>query len=83
VEEIMLKMLVAAGALAFAGPALAQYNYGTGSNPSAHAVSGYTTSGGSYVAPHYQTNPNSSTHDNYGAAGNINPYTGAVGHGYR
>ncbi len=40
--------------------ALAQY-YGTGSNPESHYTSGYTRNDGTYVAPHYQTNPNGST----------------------
>ena len=59
-------------------PALAQ-GYGIGANPSDHEVSGYTNSRGTYVEPHYQTNPNSSTGDNYGARGNYNPHTGAYG----
>lgn len=44
-----------------------------------HYVSGYTRSNGTYVAPHYQTNPNSTTSDNYSTVGNVNPYTGAPG----
>jgi hypothetical protein len=52
---------------------------GTGSNSSSHSMSGYTTRNGTYVAPHQQTNPNSTMRDNYGAQGNVNPYTGAVG----
>lgn len=59
-------------------PAFAQ-GYGTGANPYDHEVSGYTNSRGTYVEPHYQTNPNSSTSDNYGARGNYNPHTGAYG----
>jgi hypothetical protein len=53
--------------------------YGTGSNPSDHSVSGYTHSNGTYVAPHYQTNPNSTQFDNFGTRGNYNPHTGAYG----
>jgi hypothetical protein len=53
--------------------------YGTGSNSSNHAVQGYTTQNGTYVQPHYQTNPNNNTFDNYGTRGNINPYTGQMG----
>jgi hypothetical protein len=53
--------------------------YGTGSNPSDHSVSGYTRSNGTYVAPHYQTNPNNTQLDNYGTRGNYNPHTGAYG----
>jgi heat shock protein HslJ len=52
---------------------------GTGSNSSSHRVSGYTKKDGTYVAPHQQTNPNSTQQDNYSAKGNINPYTGTVG----
>lgn len=45
----------------------------------AHAVRGYVRADGTYVAPHYQTNPNATQADNYSALGNVNPYTGAVG----
>lgn len=48
--------------------ASAQY-YGEGSNPSAHETSGYYRNNGTYVAPHYQTNPNGSTYDNYQTSG--------------
>lgn len=44
-----------------------------------HYVSGYTRSNGTYVAPHYQTNPNRTTSDNYSTVGNVNPYTGQAG----
>ncbi len=54
------------------------YN-GTGSNSSSHSTQGYTTRNGAYVAPHQQTNPNATMRDNYGAQGNVNPSTGAVG----
>lgn len=60
-------------------PALAQ-GYGIGSNSSDHYVNGYTTNRGTYVEPHYQTNPNSTTMDNYGTSGNYNPHTGTYGH---
>lgn len=52
---------------------------GTGSNSSSHSTQGYTNRNGTYVAPHHQTNPNSTMRDNYGTQGNVNPYTGAVG----
>ena len=52
---------------------------GTGSNPSSHYVSPYTTSSGTTVGGHYQTNPNSTQLDNYGTRGNLNPYTGTIG----
>ncbi len=86
----MGRSLLLAASLALIGSvAQAQYNdrnnsgsynnYGTGSNPSSHSVSGYTNSNGTYVAPHQQTNPNSTQYDNYGTRGNVNPYSGAVG----
>ena len=59
---------VALVALATAGPANAQ-----------HYVSGHVTKSGTYVAPHMQTNPNSTVHDNYSTRPNVNPYTGKVG----
>lgn len=53
--------------------------YGIGSNPNSHSVDGYTRNNGTYVPPHYQTNPNSTQMDNYGTRGNLNPYTGQYG----
>jgi hypothetical protein len=77
-----MKKLMLAGALVLiATAAQAQYTgtYGTGSNPNSHSVQGYTTNSGTYVQPHQQTNPNSTQRDNYGATGNVNPYTGVAG----
>ena len=42
-------------------------------------VRGHTRSDGTYVPPHYRTNPNSSSFDNYSTRGNTNPYTGERG----
>jgi len=42
-------------------------------------VRGYMRSDGTYVQPHYRTNPNSSVYDNYSTRGNVNPYTGRAG----
>ena len=53
--------------------------YGTGSNPNAHTVQPYTTQSGTYVPGHVQTNPNSTTSDNYGTRGNYNPNSGMYG----
>jgi hypothetical protein len=53
--------------------------YGTGSNPSSHQTKGYTRKDGTYVQPHYQTNPNGTTRDNYNTRGNYNPHNGKVG----
>jgi len=74
----MKKIFLAAALMLAATAAHAQFT-GTGSNPNSHGVSGYTNSNGTYVAPHQQTNPNSTQMDNYGTRGNVNPYTGAVG----
>jgi hypothetical protein len=54
-------------------------SYGTGSNPSSHGTSGYTTPQGTYVQPHQQTNPNGTQYDNYNSRGNQNPYSGQTG----
>lgn len=75
--KTMKKLLIASIVLASA-PASAQF-YGTGSNPNDHYVSGYTNSHGTYVQPHYQTNPNGYAGDNYGAHGNYNYHTGRYG----
>jgi hypothetical protein len=74
-----MKKLLLAGALALVATAAQAQYQGTGSNPNSHPVEGYTRSNGTYVAPHEQTNPNGTQRDNYGATGNVNPYTGAVG----
>ncbi len=66
----MMKAIFAIGLLAVSVPALAQ---------SDHFVSGYTRANGIYVAPHEQTNPNSTKLDNYSTQGNVNPYTGQAG----
>jgi hypothetical protein len=57
-------------ALAVSTPALAQ---------SSHYVRGYVRRDGTYVAGHYQTNPDSSRLNNWSSQGNVNPYTGKVG----
>lgn len=40
---------------------------------------GYVTKNGTYVAPHYQTAPDSTRQNNYSTQGNVNPYTGQAG----
>jgi hypothetical protein len=78
----MTKLFLAGAMLLATTAAHAQYTgfgTGTGSNPNSHPVQGYTAPSGTYVQPHQQTNPNSTQRDNYGATGNVNPYTGAVG----
>ena len=74
-----MKQLILAAALTITvTSANAQY-FGNGSNPRSHGVQGHTSSSGTYVQPHQQTNPNSTQRDNYSATGNVNPYTGAFG----
>lgn len=76
----MKQVILAAALLLATTAAQAQYLSGTGSNPNTHASSGYTTSRGTYVQPYVATNPNSTQRDNFSATGNVNPYTGAIGH---
>ena len=71
-------ILISALAIASSGAAHAQY-YGTGSNNRNHYVQPHSKSSGSYSQGHYQTNPNRTQTDNYGAQGNYNPYTGQQG----
>ena len=54
----------------FATPAVAQ---------SSHTVRGYVRSDGTYVAPHTQTDSNSTKLDNWSTKGNVNPYNGQSG----
>jgi hypothetical protein len=42
-------------------------------------VNGYVRQDGTYVAPHYQTAPDSTRMNNYSTQGNVNPYNGNVG----
>jgi opacity protein-like surface antigen len=42
-------------------------------------VEGYTKKDGTYVAPHYRSNPNSTAIDNWSTKGNVNPYTAKKG----
>jgi hypothetical protein len=56
--------------VAVATPAIAQ---------TSHEVRGYTRKDGTYVAPHYQTNPDNSRLNNWSTRGNTNPYTGKPG----
>lgn len=64
---------IALAALAFgliAGPALAK---------GSHAVRGYVTKKGTYVAPTRATNPDKTKLNNYSHKGNVNPATGKEG----
>ena len=48
-----------------------------GVNQNSHPVQGYTTTGGTQVQPHQQTNPNNTQRGT--ATGNVNSNTGGVG----
>jgi len=52
---------------------------GTGSSHASHAVKGYTTKRGTYVAPHRQSNADSTQRNNWSTKGNANPSTGRAG----
>lgn len=43
------------------------------------SVDGYYRKDGTYVQPHYRSDPNSNTYDNWSTKGNTNPYTGKEG----
>lgn len=42
-------------------------------------VRGYTRKNGTYVAPHYRSDPDSSVYNNWSTVGNVNPHTGKPG----
>jgi hypothetical protein len=65
----MIKVILALTAILFAVPAMAQSVY----------HQGYTTQRGTYVAPHYQSAPDSTPLNNWGTQGNTNPWTGQEG----
>lgn len=49
-----------------------------GAQASTH-VQGYTRKDGTYVQPHFKSEPSRLKSDNYSASGNTNPYTGERG----
>ena len=83
----MKKLLIAVALLSAVTLAQAK-NYsgghyaGTGSNSQSHYNRGYSRQNGTYVAPHYSTNPNRTQRDNYVAKGNNNPHNGKTGKQY-
>ena len=42
-------------------------------------VRGYYRSNGTYVQPHYRSNPDGNFYNNWSTYPNVNPYTGATG----
>lgn len=73
---IALVLLVS---LAATSDAFARGGGSRGGSGGSHAVKGYTSKNGNYVAPHRQTNPNGTRSDNWSTKGNVNPYTGKAG----
>lgn len=67
-----MKTVIATAALTFLmiGAAHAQ---------SYHPVSPYTRQDGTYVQPHYRTNPDRNPYNNWTTAPNVNPFTGQHG----
>lgn len=49
------------------------------SNASDVYVNGYYKSNGTYVNAYHRTSPDNTPNNNYGTAGNVNPYTGNNG----
>lgn len=43
------------------------------------SVRGYTRHDGTYVKPHYRSNPDGNPDNNWSTKGNTNPYTGKEG----
>jgi hypothetical protein len=43
-------------------------------------VNGYFRSNGTYVQPHYRSNPDGNSFNNWSTRGNMNPYTGRMGY---
>ena len=44
-----------------------------------HYTNPYYRQDGTYVQPHYQTNPNGNPYDNWSTRGNVNPFNGQPG----
>lgn len=42
-------------------------------------VRGYYRSNGTYVSPHYRSNPDGNFYNNWSTYPNVNPYTGSIG----
>jgi hypothetical protein len=66
----MKYLLAAVAALSISSTAIAQVY---------HYTQGYQQENGTYVAPHFQTNPNETRQDNWSTQGNTNPFTGQPG----
>ena len=67
-KRIMLCAAVASTGLAFVDESRAD-----------HFVRGHVTRYGSYVQPHYRSQPDGNFYNNYSSWPNVNPYTGTTG----
>ena len=74
-----MKPLIVMAMVALSATAATSDAFARGGGGGSHGVRGHTTRNGTYVAPHRQTNPNSSRYDNWSTKGNTNPYTGKPG----
>jgi len=45
-------------------------------------VNGYTKKDGTYVAPHWRSDPDGNPNNNWSHKGNVNPHTGQPGNKY-
>ena len=83
-----MKRILLLAAVFVAAPAFAQlYNNNQRAQPNGFGmtgndqqVNGYSRSNGTYVEPYHRTAPDSNPYNNYSTQGNVNPYTGEVGH---
>lgn len=83
-----MKKILLLAAVFVAAPAFAQlYNNNQHAQPNGFGmtgndqqVNGYSRSNGTYVEPYHRTAPDSNPYNNYSTQGNVNPYTGQVGH---
>ncbi len=58
---------------------LAAFTFSSFSAYAVVSVRGYYRSNGTYVAPHYRSNPDGNFYNNWSTKGNVNPYTGEAG----
>ena len=72
-------LLITAGAFSLGAVAKGTHASSGHVNPRHHALTGYTTTKRTTIAPSPATNPNSTKADNYSEKGNVNPYTGKEG----
>ena len=68
IKKIGILALLFGSILAFASQAMADVR-----------VRGHYRSNGSYVQPHYRSNPDGNFYNNWSTYPNVNPYTGRTG----